>query len=285
MPRVTGKYTATLHLDAKETSGGKPETYPVELTFTIDTAVPPGKTEAIPVLRRCGTTVRRGVVRLSGVSVPFALLGQAGIYDLPSNEAVFDLRGRGLDLTDVRSPDRFQVGDAKVTIAGVNYAFRVDRYGRGLALSATDKLLPPRPTLDLGTVVPDFSFTDLDGVSHRIADFHGHVVLIVFWATWCGPCRAEAPAIVEVYQRFKDQGLIVVGLNPNDPLVDVRQFIDEFHVGGLTTREALDGPVHTLFRVTGWPAHFLIGMDGRIVANDIDASRLGEAVTSAIRSR
>jgi thiol-disulfide isomerase/thioredoxin len=113
----------------------------------------------------------------------------------------------------------------------------------------------------------------------------GKLLLVDFWATWCGPCRAEAPTIAEVYERYKNQGLVVIGMNPNDPLPDVRRFIDQFHVGGLTTREPLDGSAHTVFRVTGWPAHFLIGKDGRILANDIDASRLNDAVAAAIRSR
>ena len=66
---------------------------------------------------------------------------------------------------------------------------------------------------------------------------------------------------------------------------DVRKFIDQFRVGALTARESLDGPAHTLFRVMGWPAHFLIGKDGRIVANDIEISQLNEAVANAIRVR
>ena len=132
MTRVAGKWTATFHSSVTETVAGESETYPVDITFTKDTAILPGQTEPSPVLRRSGTTARRGVVRIAGTTVPFALLGRAGIYSQPGSEAVFDLRGRGLDLKDDRSPDRFQVSDGKVTIAGVTYAFRVDRYGRGL---------------------------------------------------------------------------------------------------------------------------------------------------------
>jgi peroxiredoxin len=137
--------------------------------------------------------------------------------------------------------------------------------------------MPPRPTLEVNSLAPDFAFTDLDGGRHRLADYRGKVLLLVFWATWCGPCRAEAPAIAEVYQRFKDQGLIVVGINPNDPVSDVKGFIDQFHVAGPTAREPLDGSVHQLFRVTAWPAHFLIGRDGHILANEVDVKHLDAA--------
>jgi peroxiredoxin len=283
MARVSGRYTVEFHSTLTETFNGVTETYPVELTFTKDTALAPGGTEPIPVLRRCGTTVRRGVIQLSGTSVAFALLGRAGIYNQPGSEIVFDLRGRGLDVADARSPDRLQVSEGKVTIAGVTYAFHVDRYGRGVALSATNTPMPARPTLDVGSVAPDFAFTDLGGGTHRLADFRGRVVLLVFWATWCGPCRAEAPAIGDLYQRFKDRGLVVIGINPDDPIANVRAFIDQFHVGGLTVREPLDGSAHKLFRVVGWPAHFLIGRDGRILANEIEASLLNDAVAAAIR--
>jgi thiol-disulfide isomerase/thioredoxin len=66
--------------------------------------------------------------------------------------------------------------------------------------------MPARPTLDVGRMAPDFAFTDLGGETHRLAHYRGRVVLLVFWATWCGPCRAEAPAIGQLYQRFNDQG-------------------------------------------------------------------------------
>jgi peroxiredoxin len=285
MTLIAGRFSASFHTELTDTSSGSPETYPVDMTFSLDTAIPPGGTVPVPVIRRSGTTVRRGVVHMTGVDVPFALLGQAGVYDLPSSTVIFDLRGRGLDFTDERSPDRFQVRDGKVTIAGAVYAFRVDRYGRGLALAATDKPMPPRPTLEIGAMAPDFAFTDLDGGRHHLADYRGQVVLLVFWAAWCAPCRAEAPAIAQAYERFKDQGMVVVGINPNDPIVEARAFIEQFHVPGPTAREPMTGAAHQLFRITGWPAHFLIGRDGRILANEVEAGNLNEAVAAAVRSR
>lgn len=283
MKQTAGKFTATYHADLTDASSGSPDTYPVDMTFALDTAVLPGGTAPAPVVRRCNTTVRRGVARLSSGDVAFALLGHSGIYDGPSAEVIFDLRGRGLDLTDDRSPDRYQVRDGKVTIAGAAYAFRVDRYGRALALAATGAPAPPRPTLETGTLAPDFAFTDLDGGRHKLSDYRGKVVLVVFWATWCGPCRAEAPVIADVHAKYKDQGLVVLGVNPNDPIADVKGFIDQFHVAGLTARESMDDAAHKLFRVTAWPTHFLIGRDGRILANEIDVKRLADTVAAAIR--
>ena len=62
-------------------------------------------------------------------------------------------------------------------------------------------------------MVPDFAFTDRDGVRHRIADFRNRGALLDFWATWCAPCRAEAPVLAEVHRRFSDKGFVLIGVN------------------------------------------------------------------------
>src|SRR5262249_42282896 len=72
MTQVAGRFSATFHAELTDTSSGSAETYPVEMTFALDTAIPPGETVPIPVIRRSGTTVRRGVVHLTGLDVPFA---------------------------------------------------------------------------------------------------------------------------------------------------------------------------------------------------------------------
>ncbi len=78
------------------------------------------------------------------------------------------------------------------------------------------------PTCDTPVAAPDFKATDVTGKEFKLSDFHGKVVILDFWATWCPPCRAEIPAFVELSNEFKKDGLEVIGIalerNP-DPKV------------------------------------------------------------------
>ena len=64
-----------------------------------------------------------------------------------------------------------------------------------------------------GEIAPDFTLKDLNGVEISLKEFRGKVVLLNFWATWCSPCRIEIPSMVELYKRYKDKGLEVIGVN------------------------------------------------------------------------
>src|SRR5512140_2198633 len=70
---------------------------------------------------------------------------------------------------------------------------------------------PPSP--QIGFTAPDFALADLNGQSIKLSDLRGKVVLINLWASWCPPCRAEMSALNTSYTRYKDQGLVVLGLN------------------------------------------------------------------------
>ena len=76
----------------------------------------------------------------------------------------------------------------------------------------------------------DFVLKNLDGQDVRLADFKGKPLLINFWATWCGPCKAEIPWFVEFADKYKAQGLTVIGISVDDPPDDIRKFAAEFKV-------------------------------------------------------
>lgn len=64
-----------------------------------------------------------------------------------------------------------------------------------------------------GNIAPDFTLKDLNGIEVSLNKFRGKVVLLNFWATWCSPCRGEIPSMVELYKKYKDKGLEIVGVN------------------------------------------------------------------------
>lgn len=114
----------------------------------------------------------------------------------------------------------------------------------------------------------DFTLNDLQGESWTLKALQGKVVLVNFWATWCPPCRKEMPDLDALYQRFKDQGLIILSIS--DEEVDkVKSYLAEKPV----TYPILLDPgrkVNDLFRINGIPKSFVYDRHGKLVAQSID---------------
>jgi thiol-disulfide isomerase/thioredoxin len=110
---------------------------------------------------------------------------------------------------------------------------------------------------------PDFNLTDINGAKLALSDYQGKVVLLDFWATWCGPCRIEIPEFVQMEQKYRDQGFAILGVAMQDTPDSVGKFYQQFHLNypvamGNSQLAALYGGIF------GLPTSFLIGRDGRI---------------------
>ena len=84
----------------------------------------------------------------------------------------------------------------------------------------------------VGSLAPDFTLTDLDGNSVRLQDLRGQVVFLNFWATWCPPCRAEMPDIEALHRKYRDRGVVVLGVDLRESESGVRAYVE----GGGYTR-------------------------------------------------
>ncbi len=135
-------------------------------------------------------------------------------------------------------------------------------------LGALDPLSPKR-----GQPAPDFALRSLDGQTVRLSELRGQTVLVNFWATWCGPCRAEMPDIEAVYQQQKDlpgaAGLIVLAINEdNAPYEQARElakdFRDELGLSFPMLMDAPSGEVFQQYRLRGMPNSFIIDAAGVI---------------------
>jgi cytochrome c biogenesis protein CcmG, thiol:disulfide interchange protein DsbE len=113
---------------------------------------------------------------------------------------------------------------------------------------------------------PDFTLERLDGDGElQLSTLEGKVVVLNFWASWCQPCKEEAPFLEDVWQENRDRGLVVVGLDAKDFRADARRFAERFE---LTFPLVYDGPGDTTssFGVTGFPETFVIDREGKVVA-------------------
>jgi len=127
------------------------------------------------------------------------------------------------------------------------------------------------PTAKQHSVAPDFSLPQLNGQSLQLSTYRGKVVLLDFWATWCTPCREEIPHLVELQNKYHDQGLQIIGVSMDDSPDPVREFYQRFQMnypvvmGNAEIGELYGG-------VLGLPIAFVIGRDGRISVKHIGAA-------------
>lgn len=126
--------------------------------------------------------------------------------------------------------------------------------------------------LDVGKAAPDFvgrsggqsvRLTDLDGQPIVLADLRGRPVWLVFWATWCPPCQRETPDLRATYDAYKQDGLVVVAIDIQEPADVVREYARKF---GLAYRIGLDatGAISETYSVFGLPTHYFIDRQGVI---------------------
>ena len=114
----------------------------------------------------------------------------------------------------------------------------------------------------------DFTLTDLQGKTWSLRELKGKVVLVNFWATWCPPCRKEMPDLNTLYQRFRDQGFVILAIS-DEEAGKVKPFIAERNISYPVMLDP-GRKVNELFQVEGIPKSFVYDREGKLVAQSID---------------
>ncbi len=118
---------------------------------------------------------------------------------------------------------------------------------------------------DAGPANLDFIIKDMHGDDVNLASLKGNVILLNFWATWCGPCKVEIPGFVELQDQYRDAGLVVLGLSVDDPVEKLKPFADEYNINyPLLVGLGRDDFQEAFGPLWGIPVTFYIGRDGTL---------------------
>lgn len=135
-----------------------------------------------------------------------------------------------------------------------------------------------------GVLFPAFAEKDIGGKPLSLADYKGKVVLIDFWATWCGPCRAELPSVLKTYAKYHRAGFEIIGISLDSDQNKLESFIKQKN---MTWPQLFDGlgwqnKLAQRYGVQSIPATYLLDREGKIIAKDLRGEALEEAVGKAL---
>ncbi len=139
-------------------------------------------------------------------------------------------------------------------------------------------------SLAVGSKFPDFSEKDIKGKPLSIANYKGKVVMLDFWATWCGPCVAELPNVIKTYQKHHGQGFEIIGISLDSDQQKLETFTKQKQ---MTWQQYFDGKgwenkLAKKYGVEAIPATFLLDGQGKIIGKDLRGEALEAAVAKAL---
>ena len=189
-----------------------------------------------------------------------------------------------LDIVDGTASTKVDSATARRHFALLAPALRTSQQGQQLTKKIA-RLRTPVPAV--GQLAPDFTLTTPEGQAVALRSYRGKYVLVDFWASWCGPCRAENPNMARVYNEYKSRNFDVLGVSIDVP--DARaKWLKAVHDDNLPWTQVLDlgggaGRAAALYQVESIPQNFLIDPSGKIVALNLRGEALRTALAQLIK--
>lgn len=152
----------------------------------------------------------------------------------------------------------------------------------GIAVALYNGFIKDKAVVQTGEMAPDFVLQTLEGEKFQLSEYKGKGVVLNFWGTWCEPCEAEMPDLEEAYNKFKDQGVVVVGMNIRQPDVTVRPFVERYN---LTFPIVMDrnNEITQLYEIGPIPTTYFIDKDGVVQKIVIGGPMSEETISNNIK--
>jgi peroxiredoxin len=193
------------------------------------------------------------------------------------------------DMVDARAP--FRLGDkayeATISADGSKVTIKPTKK---VVPELTAKAAPPKPLLKSGSPAPDFVAEKWGGGDLKLSDYRGQVVVLDFWATWCGPCMASMPHIESVYKAVKDQNVVVLGICVWDEKKAYEEWMPKnkekysfqfaFDPGGRDNAKSI---AVIKFNVSGIPTTYIIDRDGKVADAIVGYEEKDKRVEEALK--
>ena len=141
------------------------------------------------------------------------------------------------------------------------------------------------PVIELNAMAPNFTAKNEKGKDISLSDFRGKYVLVDFWASWCGPCRRENPAVVAAYKAFKNKNFTILGVSLDKEQAAWEKAIkdDNLDWTQVSDLKGWNSAPAALYGVRSIPSNFLIDPEGRIIAMNLRGESLEKKLSEVLK--